>query len=531
MKSSPSTKSSSSSNGGLAQGTASLAPSATTHANGTTKANGVSPSSSRAARSPGTATTANGTAEPSRTLSEKHAKWLEERGIDLEIAVRLGLHSLPGKFAGGGALVFPIVRDGQAINHKYRGPSKTFQLDAGAPHGFWNEDVLRDESLAALPVLITEGELDGIVGVQVAYGLVRTVSVIGGASSNLGFMKDIWPLLERVPHFILGGDGDGPGQKLNAELARRLGAARCSWLEYPEGKDLNDVLRARGEAAARAVIESAKPYPIAGLYRMSEFPEVGQLEVFDTGWPILNPYLKLWVPELMVITGIPTHGKSKLALHMLAQQVEKYGAKCAIFSAEVPYKPHVQEELRGFHRGSHAEADRWVDDNFIFMASNPASDEVVDVDWLIEKGSDAVIRYGVNWMLVDPWNQVEHRRDREGVEEYQERALRAINKFRRSFQCGVIIVAHPTKEVKGKDGKLRVPGLYDISGSAHWYNAPDHGLVVHRPNGSGRYCQVHVLKARFARSGHNGFAWLRFEIEGQDAGRYVSSSTGPDGAA
>jgi twinkle protein len=95
----------------------------------------------------------------------------------------------------------------------------------------------------------------------------------------------------------------------------------------------------------------------------------------------------------------------------------------------------------------------------------------------------------------------------------------------------VIIGAHPTKEVKGKDGKLRVPGLYDISGSAHWYNAPDHGLVVHRPMGSGRYCEVHIMKARFARSGQNGSAWLRFEVEGLDAGRYVSSLSGPNGAA
>lgn len=486
----------------------------------TTRASAASPWSSRSGPSPGTATTADGTAARSRTLSERHAKALEERGLDPEVAVRLGFYTAPGKFAGKDGLAIPMVREGRVINHKYRGPRKQFAQDEGAPRSLWNEDVLRDKTLAHLPVLITEGEMDGVAGVQVAGDVARVVSVIDGAGSNLDFFAGIWGLLEAVPRFILAGDGDEPGQKLNAELARRLGAARCAWLQYPTGKDLNDVLKALGPSAAMATIEAAKPYPIKGVYRLSEFPSAGELQVMELGWASLNPFLKLWVPELMVITGIPSHGKSKLALHMLCQLVERHGARPAIFSAEMPIKPHVRDELRAYHGGTPEEADAWIEENFVFIGSDPRDiEDEADVAWLLEKGGDAVVRYGINWLLIDPWNQLEHRRNRESIEEYQERALRDVNRFRRSFQCGVIVVVHPTKDVKGKDGKLRMPGLYDVSGSAHWYNAPDHGLAVHRTDGGGTSVQVAVLKARFSKSGHAGTAWLRFNPE---RGRYES---------
>jgi len=521
MKSSRPIGSNYGSNGMRANGIASPARSATTPANGTIRASHASPSSSKAGRSRGIATTVDGTAEPPRTLSEGHAKALEERGLDVEIATRLGWHTAPRKFAGKDGLAIPMVREGRVINHKYRGPNKQFAQDKDAPRSLWNEDVLRDESLAHLPVMITEGEMDGLAGVQVAHGLVRTVSVIDGANTNLDFLADIWPLLDKAPKFILAGDGDAPGQKLNAELARRLGAACCSWLEYPTGKDLNDVLRALGASAARSCVEGAKPYPISGVYRLSDFPDVGDLEVLETGWINLNPHLKLWVPELMVITGIPSHGKSKFALHLLAQQVEKHGARPAIFSAEMAIKPHVRDELRAFHGGSAKDADGWIEANFIFIGSNPrVADDEVDVPWLIEKASDAVVRYGINWLLIDPWNQVEHRRNRESVEEYQERALRDLKRFRSSYGCGVIVVAHPTKDVKGKNGEIRTPGLYDVSGSSHWYNAPDHGIVVERRNTSGTDVRVMIKKSRFAKSGHTGEAWLRYEA---DRGRYVAS--------
>ena len=42
------------------------------------------------------------------------------------------------------------------------------------------------------------------------------------------------------------------------------------------------------------------------------------------------------------------------------------------------------------------------------------------------------------------------------------------------------MVAHPAKMQRNQEGVIPVPTLYDVSGSAHWNNMADVGLVVYR---------------------------------------------------
>jgi twinkle protein len=269
---------------------------------------------------------------------------------------------------------------------------------------------------------ITEGELDALTSIMA--DCPKSVSVPDGAGSNLDFMfeEDIWPLL-RNSSIILAVDSDAPGHKLRQDLACRLGPARCSWLDYPEGaKDLNDVLRLKGIDAVRAVIREAKPYPIRGLYRLSELPDVGEPVVFDTGFPSLNAHLRLWHGEFIVITGVPSHGKSRFALELLCSMALNHRHKAVIFSAEMRIKPYVREVLREHFCNKPAkdltlddkrEADAWIEGAFVFIDQDPRHEqEEATVEWLIEKASDACLRYGVDWFLLDPWNQVETKRDR-----------------------------------------------------------------------------------------------------------------------
>jgi twinkle protein len=146
-------------------------------------------------------------------LSEEHQKWLEARGLDLEVAARYGLYT-DRQSASGRDLVIPYIRDGKVINRKYRGPGKQFRQDADAPRAFWNEDCLRDPALATAPLLITEGEFDGLAAIQARF--VRTVSVGDGAKSKLDFVGDLWPLVKGASQVVLCGDSDEPGQQLNA---------------------------------------------------------------------------------------------------------------------------------------------------------------------------------------------------------------------------------------------------------------------------------------------------------------------------
>ena len=471
----------------------------------------------------GTATTTDAVIKGANSmtgmLSEEHTKWLEARGFDLEVVTRYGLYT-DRQSPGERALAIPYRRDGKVINHKYRGPNKKLWQDEGAPRAFWNEDVLRDATLVSEPLVITEGEFDALAAIHGGY--VRAVSVVDGANSNLDFVGEIWPLLKDVPQIVLAGDGDAPGRKLNAELARRFGAARCSWLSYPEGtKDLNDILRLKGEAAVGEAIRSAKPYPIRGLYKLSDYPDVGQPVVYETGFPNLNSHLLLWRGEFVVITGIPSHGKSRFALELLASMAMRHKHRAVIASFEMRISPYVRDVLREHYSQTEMrhmtleqkrEADAWIESMFCFIDQDPREEqEEATLEWLIDRAGDAVVRYGVEWFLLDPWNQAEHKRARgESESDYQGKGIAALKRFARSYDCGVIVVAHPTKDVKLPNGEIRQPTLYDISGSAHWFNAPDHGVIVCGDTTT-NLREIVVEKSRYRSAGVPGSGWLKLE--------------------
>jgi twinkle protein len=455
-------------------------------------------------------------------LSEAHQKWLEEdRALDPELVTRQGLYT-DRQSQGGPDLVFPYMREGKIINRKYRGPGKRFRQDKDAPRAFYNEDCLRDPTLADYPLVITEGEIDALSAIMA--GHPKTVSVPDGAGTNLDFIfeEPTWPLV-RDTAIIIAVDNDQPGQKLRNALACRLGPARCSWPDFPEGaKDLNDVLRVKGIDAVHDVIHKAKPYPIRGLYRLSELPEVGEPVTFETGFPSLNAHLRLWHGEFIVITGIPSHGKSCFALELLCSMALNHKHRAVIFSAEMRIKPYVRDVLRehfcnkwakDFTLADKRAADTWIEETFMFIDQDPREEqEEATIEWLIDKASDAVVRYGVNWFLLDPWNQVEHKRERGQSEaDYQGKAIAALKRFARSYNCGVIVVAHPTKDVKLPSGEIRKPTLYDISGSSHWYNAADHGIVVMAEDTTSSVREISIDKSRYRSGGIAGSGFLKLE--------------------
>jgi hypothetical protein len=176
-------------------------------------------------------------------------------------------------------------------------PGKKLWQDAGAPRSFWNEDVLRDATLAKGPLVITEGEPDALAAIRT--GFLRAVSVVDGANSNLDFLGELRPLLKDIPHVIPAGDGDEPGRKLNAELTRRFGAARRSWVAYPERtKDLNDILRLKGETA------EAEAIPDQGALQTQRLPRhSGARDVRDG----------LALPEAACCSGAESSSSSPLS--------------------------------------------------------------------------------------------------------------------------------------------------------------------------------------------------------------------------
>ncbi len=110
--------------------------------------------------------------------------------------------------------------------------------------------------------------------------------------------------------------------------------------------------------------------------------------------------------------------------------------------------------------------------------------------------------------------------------DYVSQALGKIRRFARLNQVHVWIVAHPTKLNKKDDGTYPVPTLYDISGSAHWYNKADNGIAVYRPNVKDSKVRVYVQKVRFREVGQPGTAEMLFI---KDSGSFLENEEGKGG--
>lgn len=492
---------------------------------GRTSVSAVSASASSTALTCGTAIIADGQA-----FIPKHREWFEIRGLDPDLAAKLGICT---KLEGGANwIAVPYVERGRTINHKYRMASeKRHRMDEGAPLSLWNHDVLMDHH--DLPLIITEGEWDALTAIQA--GFKRCVSVPNGApqqvTENLTEAKRyefLWrskDLLDRVKQIVIATDNDGPGRILAADLARLLGPERCKFIEYPDSsKDLNDVLLSYGPDSVVSLLNGAKPYPVKGLYRLSDFPEPPPTTSLKIGLPGLDEMFLMTLGTFSVISGWAGHGKTSLLMRMLANLMER-GVNVALGSFETLPRPILERRLRAcFYRcgeygpkaESHGPADEIIAKRLNIIAHTARDEDTeLDLDYIIELAKVAVLRDGVRLLVLDPWNEIEHKRSSDETEtEYTSRAIRSLKRFAVNYECAVWLVAHPRKP--HSDGSPKPPSLYDLAGSAHFANKADYGLIIHRNDMAGTQIEARVVKVRMGLPGKCGRAFLNWDHSRSD---------------
>jgi twinkle protein len=288
---------------------------------------------------------------------------------------------------------------------------------------------------------------------------------------------------------ILATDDDGPGRILRDELAIRLKRTRCWYVKYPPGcKDANDVLQAFGPSELGTMLREARPIVPSSLVPFSDIPVRAEQQRYSSGWSGLDPHLMIVPPELVVVTGTPGAGKSQWTLALVANLARVHGLKGAILQFEDnPERnrrdllAYAESWVHQPQRGVGGDPAAWVDRMFRTIAPAEDLDEATDFNlaWLHAAIEEAATRHGAKWILIDPWNEVEHVwRINETETAYTNQALRDLKRLARRYQLAIIVVAHPTKGAGAKS--VEEVSLYDISGSAAWKNKADHGIIVHR---------------------------------------------------
>ena len=467
-------------------------------------------------------------------LDANMRNWFEQRGIPAEVAEAEGITKVCRKMPQTGnvekCIVYPYFVNGELVNRKYRDGAKHFMLEANAQLVPWRIDRIKSTP----ECIVTEGEMDALS--FLVAGRDDVISVPNGAQKNLTYLDEfIESHFENKSRIYIAADTDVKGLELRAELVRRFGEEKCRIVTYGERcKDANELLIRKGAEALKKAIAEAQEVPLEGIFTASDVRE--ELEVlFEKGLQKgavlgmgeLDELLSVEVGRLLVVTGIPGDGKSEFLDEVAVRFSLKYDWRCAWFSPEnfpvTLHHPKLIEKLTGkrFMKGimkpmEFDAAVGYLSRNFFDILP----EEGYQVDTILEKAETLVRRKGIRVFILDPYNCLEHQiPSGQSETQYINEFLEKLRSFARRKQVLVILAAHPTKMKKDPiSGKYPVPTMYDISGSAAFFNKADFGLAIERDRAQG-VTRVHVQKVKFRHLGQPGVASFQYNTH---CGRFVS---------
>ena len=436
---------------------------------------------------------------------------------------------LPESSQEENCICFNYFENGTLVNTKYRSALKHFMMVKGAELIPYNVDSI----LGTPECIITEGEFD--TAAVIAAGRKDVVSVPAGAQSNLTWLdRFVESHFDDKTEIILAMDTDRRGVELRDELVCRLGVDRCKVVAWGEGcKDANEYLLKYDLPRLRQQVEQAAEIPLEGVFcPMDEWDTLmdiyynGMPEGADTGLENLDRLIKFERGFVLTVTGVPGSGKSEFVDEIAMRLLLRHDWKVGYFSPEnTPLAYHYRKLIRRVvgkrfeHKGmplpEAGQAIRYLAQSVFSIMPK----EDFSVESVLRIAAQLVSRKGVKVLVVDPFNRFEHQiPDWETETQYISRIFDEFSNFAVKHKVLLILVAHPTK-LRREPGSKRwpVPTLYDINGSAAFFNKTDYGMVVDRNDELGQVL-VRVAKVRFDHLGGPGDAFFAFSTYN---GRYT----------
>ncbi len=451
--------------------------------------------------------------------------WFKLRGINKNTLQNLkiseGSEWMPQTGKEENTIKFNYFIGNDLINIKYRDGRKNFKLFKGAEKVFYNINSI----VGYNSCIIVEGEMD-VLSFHEA-GIRNVVSVPNGATinnNNLDYLDNCIDYFDDKEKIILAVDKDEAGQALQQELIRRLGAEVCFIIDFDDCKDANEYLLKYGTERLSKLVQKAKAVPLENVTtfndiegEITDFVENGFKKGYQVGLQNFDEIFSTYTGQFITVTGIPSSGKSDFVDQMVVGYNQNYQWKTAFASPEnAPTFLHAHKLMRKVWQDMPQKSDiggaKWqsiakhVNENFFFIDM-----ERYTLESVLKKGAELVKRKGIKCLVIDPFNKVRDVNCKtEDVNRYTMEYLTKIEIFAKKYDVLVIVVAHPTKMYKDKDGKIEEPTMYNIKGGGEWYDASYHGLLIHRDYDN-KTVKAKVLKVKFQNLGENGaeahFRW------------------------
>lgn len=462
-------------------------------------------------------------------MKEKVVGWFNARGISKSTLDAFFIFCreeyMPQTQKKENCICFPYLRDGEIVNIKYRDGRKNFKMVKDAELIFYNLNKIGEKKHC----IIVEGEIDCMSVFEAGFacdpdidhetGEVKNhelskwciLSVPNGASmgnQKLDYLDNCSEWLVGIEEFIIATDGDQAGESLKQELIRRLGIERCKTISYPHeecvptgnmlarrAKDFNEVLMYLGKEVIQNIIRNAEPIPIDGVYYVDDLFntmvmnfEAGIQLAPKTHFGEMDDFFRWKKGEINLFVGYANHGKTTLVLQMMLTKAYYDGWKFAIFSPEnFPatdfyddlIEMYVGKWLTNMSLDEYSEAAHFIDKHIFYVYPEDSH----DIHAINEKFRYLVLKKGIDGVLIDPWNQLDHiQKPYQREDQYLSEVLKDVKRFALLNAVSYNIIAHPVKQQRDSDKSYPPVDMYDIAGGAAWANKSDNIVSYYRPN-------------------------------------------------
>jgi len=462
--------------------------------------------------------------KPKSNFSQKILDYFKnDRGISEStlnvLKISEGYEWMPKNGANALCIEFNYYFQGKLTNTKFRAAQKDFKFIKDAELIFYNLDNI----IGQKECIIVEGEIDACSYVEA--GLWNVVSVPNGFSIKgepvLSYLDDYYGIFDNITKVYIATDNDEAGKKGGQELIRRIGSEKCLVVDFKDCKDANEYLLKYGKEELVKTLDEAKPVPLENVLTYKDVKEDlrnyylnGQKRGFTIGLESFDKVFSTYTKQFIVVTGIPSSGKSDFVDQMAIGYNINYGWVTAFASGEnKPTFLHANKLLRklsGFtprhgntfdlERKGWVAAEEHLERNFNFIDY----EDGFDLEKVLKKAEELVKRRGIKLLVIDPYNKIRLKRSmHKNVNDYTNDYLNEIDMFCKKWDLLIILVAHPVKMTKVK-GSLTIPQptFYDIKGGGEFYDMSPHGLLVHRDYDE-NVTLVKVLKVKFDNLGEN----------------------------
>lgn len=456
-------------------------------------------------------------------LDRKAQEYVNSRGLSNHTILDWNLKTKD--LNGKKAIAFPLKRNGEVVNVKYRTGDKRFQMVSGAeviPFGLDNikdapdmTELTSNEAAPGKVMFLTEGEFDAMTVWQAGYRNVMSMP----SASNLDWLDNCSEDIAEVVHWVLLTDNDPAGREARHQLVSRLADCVCYTVDLGGCKDVNQLLQEQGEDAVKAAlgkITLMEPDVVDmedEASRILRYYHEGAGTAVPLGIPSLDKHYKVLPGNLIILMGIPTHGKTAFARMMMVSLAKKYGWRWGMHSTEEKPRQELWMQLiraylgRPIWRAGNQrerlteddirEATPWLSQYFHLFSPH---DRLATPQEVVKAARQMVRSRGIKAFMLDPWSGLDLSRDRrkgEREDEYLNRSLSEMRLLAEKHNMAFVIVAHPkTMRETDQQGNLIPPSPYDLSGGSQWYNRADDILCIHRPSTPDFASQVITYKIK-----------------------------------